>query len=164
MRVRQILIPAAWLLTALAAFLAGWFGQDVYRFWTTLGKPHVRSDSSVRNIIRVHVGRVPESARELYYAKEGFGDTNEFTAMTIGPGDFNRWRKACFGSDLIETGSGTIPARVIGQGPDSWTPEFQDPNWDLSGCSKVSVYAKGQWVDVIWCKEQGRLFICDWGH
>ena len=54
--------------------------------------------------------------------------------------------------------------RVIEHGPDSWAPEFQDPNWDLSGCSSVAVYAKGEWLDVLWCEEQGRLFICDWGH
>lgn len=161
MRTRQVLVSAAWLLTVVLAFLAGWFGQEAYRFFTTLGKPHVLSEASVRRAIPF---TVPPSARRLYYATEGLVDANAFTAMTIDPGDFDGWRRTCFGGELVDTGSSTIPPRVLQQGPDSWAPQFQDPNWDLSACQNVGVYAKGDWVDVLWCEEKGRVYVCDWGH
>ena len=161
MRTRQVLVPAAWLLTVALAFLAGWFAQGAYRFCTMLGKPHVRSEASIRRPIRV---TVPQSARRLYYATEGFVDTNEFTAMTIDPGDFDGWRRACFGGDLVDTGSSTIPHGSSSRGPTPGPRSSRTRTGTCPRCSKVAVYAKGEWIDVLWCQEQGRVFICDWGH
>ena len=134
------------------------------RDFAAMAKPRVHSDYSIRCKLEIKVGRLPPSAYRLYYAADGFQDTNFFIAFSANTNDCDAFLKSYLGKSVSSLRRvNSLPKRVTTYGPDSWEPEHRDPNWDLAEESEIQIYDEERQT-VLYSASRSRLFICIWDY
>ncbi len=154
---KQGLALVAVAAVVVSVIVAALVVREARRFGEGLGKPYVLTGQAARAEFQF-----PSSATDLYYAREGFGDTRVFVALTAPRAQIARVLDA-YGVTLDALRAGpAIPERVSLSGPDSWGRAVAGDLWDVSLCPAPLVY-ESERLDVICWKDRGRVYVCDWG-